>query len=52
MFTVGEDSSTYFWDLKNTSKPMNMENTAFMPLRVTSSLMYICAITSSDDNYR
>ena len=50
--TAGEDSNSYFWDLKDTGQPFNSENTCFMPLRVVNSVMLPGAITSSDNCYR
>ena len=50
--TCGDDSSTCFWDLKNTSQPLNLENTSFMPLRTCSCLLYQGVFTTSDDSYR
>ena len=52
VMTAGEDSNSYFWDLKDPGQPFNSENMCFMPLRVVNSVMLPGAITSSDNCYR
>ena len=50
--TGGEDANTCFWNLNNTSQPMNLERSSFMPLRSTGSILSKGILTVSDDNYR